>query len=100
MVYIAVVRLFPWGNKEMPRGEHRMNIWHGDKFPTENSADDGYHMTCPVNHLYKGYVSYLNQALNASVTNYCQNIQGAVLLFATQHRSTCLSLTPARQAGI
>jgi len=43
-----MLRLFPWGNNEMPYGEHRMNIWHGDKFPVENTADDGYQMTCPV----------------------------------------------------
>jgi len=32
----------------MPHGKHLMNIWHGDKFPVENSADDGYEKTCPV----------------------------------------------------
>ena len=25
-------RMYPWGNKLMPRGKHRCNIWHGD-FP-------------------------------------------------------------------
>lgn len=40
-------RLFPWGNKEEPKGKHWMNIWHG-KFPSENLADDGYHTTAPV----------------------------------------------------
>lgn len=40
-------RLFPWGNKETPKGEHRMNIWQG-AFPEENSKEDGYHATCPV----------------------------------------------------
>ena len=32
----------------MPHDEHRMNIWHGEQFPTVNTADDGYHTTCPV----------------------------------------------------
>lgn len=30
-------RLFPWGNKENPKGEHYMNIWHG-RFPIENTG--------------------------------------------------------------
>ncbi|XP_022104907.1 sulfatase-modifying factor 1-like isoform X2 [Acanthaster planci] len=40
-------RLHPWGNKELPKGEHRMNIWQGD-FPVTNTAEDGYEGTCPV----------------------------------------------------
>ena len=40
-------RLFPWGNKEMPHGEHRMNIWQG-VFPTNNTEEDGYASTAPV----------------------------------------------------
>ncbi|XP_038054416.1 formylglycine-generating enzyme-like [Patiria miniata] len=40
-------RLHPWGNKELPKGEHRMNIWQGE-FPITNTAEDGYEGTCPV----------------------------------------------------
>ena len=40
-------RLFPWGNKLMPRGQHRTNIFHGS-FPTNNTADDGYVYAAPV----------------------------------------------------
>ena len=29
-------RLFPWGNKMKPNGEHRMNIWQG-QFPKKNT---------------------------------------------------------------
>lgn len=47
----STCRLFPWGNKEEPKGKHWMNIWHG-KFPSENLADDGYHTTAPVSVLY------------------------------------------------
>lgn len=43
-------RLFPWGNKENPRGEHWMNIWQGE-FPTNNTAEDGFAGTAPV-HTY------------------------------------------------
>ena len=45
--HICDYRLFPWGNSETPKGEHRMNIWQGD-FPIENTEDDGYLATCPV----------------------------------------------------
>ena len=47
---------FPWGNamqpmrpKKDPKGEkiYRMNIWQG-KFPTINTAEDGFNMTAPV----------------------------------------------------
>ncbi|XP_068084025.1 formylglycine-generating enzyme isoform X2 [Anabrus simplex] len=40
-------RLFPWGNKLTPRGEHWTNIWQGD-FPGENTGEDGYVSTAPV----------------------------------------------------
>ncbi|XP_041350463.1 formylglycine-generating enzyme-like [Gigantopelta aegis] len=40
-------RLYPWGNKMMPKEKHWMNIWQGE-FPKENTAEDGYFMTSPV----------------------------------------------------
>ncbi|XP_017010940.2 formylglycine-generating enzyme [Drosophila takahashii] len=40
-------KLFPWGNKLMPRNEHWLNIWQGD-FPDGNLADDGFEFTSPV----------------------------------------------------
>ncbi|KAH8274939.1 hypothetical protein KR018_001779 [Drosophila ironensis] len=40
-------KLFPWGNKLMPRDEHWLNIWQGD-FPEGNLAEDGFEYTCPV----------------------------------------------------
>ncbi|XP_054715800.1 formylglycine-generating enzyme-like [Uloborus diversus] len=40
-------RLFPWGNKEMPKEKHYMNIWQGT-FPNENTKEDGYMGTAPV----------------------------------------------------
>lgn len=39
--------LYPWGNKLRPNGEHRCNIWQG-QFPTNDTAEDGYSGTCPV----------------------------------------------------
>jgi len=40
-------RRFPWGDDLTPDGEHRCNIWQGT-FPTENTVEDGYHGTAPV----------------------------------------------------
>lgn len=40
-------RLYPWGNKLMPRGLHYANLWQGD-FPNHNTAEDGYANTSPV----------------------------------------------------
>ena len=45
--YYTFQRLQPWGNTEVPKGEHRMNIWQGE-FPDENTAEDGYNVTAPV----------------------------------------------------
>ncbi len=44
---VALVRLYPWGNKLMPRGQHYANLWQGD-FPNHNTAEDGYANTSPV----------------------------------------------------
>ena len=38
---------FPWGNSFMPAGKHAMNTWQGH-FPHENTAEDGYIGTAPV----------------------------------------------------
>ncbi|KAJ8408163.1 hypothetical protein AAFF_G00263910 [Aldrovandia affinis] len=40
-------RLFPWGNKLHPKGQHYANLWQGE-FPTHNSGEDGYTSTSPV----------------------------------------------------
>lgn len=40
-------RLYPWGNKLLPRGQHHANIWQGD-FPGENTGEDGFIGTSPV----------------------------------------------------
>ena len=37
----------PWGDDLCPDGEHRCNIWTGT-FPIEDTAEDGYAGTCPV----------------------------------------------------
>lgn len=40
-------KLYPWGDKLRPNGEHRCNIWQGE-FPQYDTAEDGYAGTCPV----------------------------------------------------
>ena len=42
-----VQKLYPWGDKLRPGGEHRCNIWQGE-FPRHDTADDGYSGPCPV----------------------------------------------------
>jgi len=41
-------KTYPWGDELTPDDEHRCNIWQGD-FPEENTGDDGYVGTAPVN---------------------------------------------------
>ncbi len=38
---------FPWGEELEPGGEHRMNVWQGT-FPSQNTLEDGFLGTCPV----------------------------------------------------
>ncbi|MER7787023.1 formylglycine-generating enzyme family protein [Streptomyces sp. NPDC097640] len=38
---------YPWGDELTPGGDHRCNIWQG-RFPTRNTAEDGYEGTAPV----------------------------------------------------
>ena len=40
-------KMYPWGDRLTPRGKHRCNIWQGT-FPTDDTAEDGYAGTCPV----------------------------------------------------
>ncbi|GGF27202.1 hypothetical protein GCM10010954_27810 [Halobacillus andaensis] len=38
---------YPWGDELTPNGEHYCNIWQGD-FPRENTEEDGFFGTAPV----------------------------------------------------
>ncbi|XP_045385626.1 formylglycine-generating enzyme isoform X1 [Lemur catta] len=40
-------RLFPWGNKLHPKGQHYANIWQGE-FPVTDTGEDGFQGTAPV----------------------------------------------------
>jgi formylglycine-generating enzyme required for sulfatase activity len=38
---------YPWGDELTPGGKHRMNVFQG-RFPSENTGDDGFLGTAPV----------------------------------------------------
>ena len=40
-------KTYPWGDKLMPKGKHRINIWQGN-FPEKNTKGDGYLGTAPA----------------------------------------------------
>jgi len=40
-------KIYAWGDELHPEGKHRCNIWQG-KFPTENTASDGFIGTAPT----------------------------------------------------
>lgn len=65
-----VQKKYVWGDELTPNGEHMCNIWQG-KFPTNNTAADGYLGTAPVK-TYKpnGYHLY-NMAGN--VWEWCSD---------------------------
>ena len=42
-----VQKLYPWGDALRPGGRHLCNIWQGE-FPYEDTAEDGFAGTCPV----------------------------------------------------
>ena len=56
-------RLYSWGNKWQPGGEHRANTWQGE-FPTSNTAEDGFEGTCPVTAFPPTALGHLNMLGN------------------------------------
>ena len=42
-----VQRIYPWGDRLKLKGKHLCNIWQGE-FPREDTGDDGFTGTCPV----------------------------------------------------
>jgi formylglycine-generating enzyme required for sulfatase activity len=57
-------RRFPWGDELTSDGQHMCNIWQGT-FPTENTLEDGYHGTAPVNVFKQNEFGLRNVAGNA-----------------------------------
>ncbi|GLV38750.1 uncharacterized protein CBL_05749 [Carabus blaptoides fortunei] len=56
-------KLYPWGNKLMPKDQHWANIWQGE-FPLSNTLDDGYLSTCPVDKFLQNNFGLYNMAGN------------------------------------
>lgn len=56
-------KLYPWGNKLNPKGNHWANIWQGD-FPKVNTAEDGYVSTAPVDAFPQNNFGLYNMAGN------------------------------------
>lgn len=67
---------YPWGDELRPRGRHRCNIWWG-RFPTENTAEDGFVGTAPVNTYAPNGYGLFNTVGN--VWEWCRD------WFATDH---------------
>ena len=63
-----VQKIYPWGDKLRPNGEHRCNIWQGD-FPRVDTAEDGFSGTCPVDAFpANGYGIY---SLSGNAWDWC-----------------------------
>ena len=41
------ITTFPWGEELEPEGRHLANVWQGN-FPSQNTCEDGWFTTCPV----------------------------------------------------
>ena len=54
---------FPWGNSPKPRGKHWMNTWQG-QFPKENTKEDGYLGTGPVDSYHPNKYGLYNMVGN------------------------------------
>ncbi|QIK57132.1 formylglycine-generating enzyme family protein [Erysipelothrix sp. HDW6A] len=62
--------MYPWGNELELDGIHRCNVLHGD-FPSENTLEDGYHETAPVDAFYTN--DYGIQKMIGNVWELCSN---------------------------
>jgi sulfatase modifying factor 1 len=69
-----VQKLYPWGDELTPDGEHRSNIWQGE-FPFNDTAEDGYAGTCPVDAFPpNGYGFY---SMTGNVWEWCADWFGS-----------------------
>lgn len=61
---------YPWGDELNSDGEQRCNIWHGT-FPSNNTCDDGWYGTAPVNAFEPNGFGLFNAVGN--VWEWCAN---------------------------
>ncbi len=81
-----VQKLYPWGDKLRPGGEHRCNIWQGE-FPRHDSGDDGFAGTCPVDAFSpNGFGLY---SMTGNTWEWCAD------WFGTEHAKSDSRLNPS-----
>jgi formylglycine-generating enzyme len=54
---------YPWGDELTPKGVHQCNIWQG-RFPVQDTAEDGYSGTAPVDAFHPNGFGLYNVAGN------------------------------------
>lgn len=55
---------YPWGDDLTPGGQHRCNIWQG-QFPRQNTVEDGFYGTAPVDAFEPNGYGLFNASGNA-----------------------------------
>ncbi|MDR8392399.1 formylglycine-generating enzyme family protein [Aliifodinibius sp. S!AR15-10] len=63
-------KTYPWGDRLIPEGEHRCNIWQGE-FPGHNTEEDGFVGTAPVDAFQPNGYGLYNMAGN--VWEWCSD---------------------------
>jgi formylglycine-generating enzyme required for sulfatase activity len=80
-----VQKLYPWGDSLRPGGKHMCNIWQG-VFPEQDTGEDGYAGTCPVEAFPpNGYGLY---STTGNTWEWCAD------WFAADYHRTSASLDP------